>query len=900
MSRDVFNWVVSGLLVFSALFSAQHTPASPHYPTATQSQRLDSGLSGSWFDPAKDGQGFTLQVINETQALATWFTYTDDGDQAWLQGIGALSEGDIVFDELNRFTGPKFGDQFDPSDRQTVPAGSLVMSFSSCSEGQATYSGSDEFEADVLALDRLTSLHGFTCGKEATSATESYPPSAVLSGAWYSAQQDGQGWMVEILDAKTALVYWFTYDETGEQRWMLGVGGLDAGTVSVDKLEVITGPSFGSDYDPNDLVTEIWGDVSLHLWPCDKTSARYLSNNRSGRIPNVEPLVTIQGSKPCIPELARETKTEIWTDEGQLVWQGADLEDRTPWCDDSFRWNAPLTHFDVNLDSKPDILLVISCYQGPTPKEQEITNRQVIAGWRMFCSTPEDNHYDCTKELFGTNEIRATLEDDPFGGSPYTHVMEKPKDLNGDGYPEFFYALNRDDGRPGIDPYDPDNHPILTELCGDLSNYDNNLWDWDCTWTSAQTMLISSVNEAGEVSYRVAALPWRANFTQAMLVLPNHLDGWDIISFQYAPWYAARLNPDNTFTDVTEEYEDYLNAEPALTTRPYATTFEHEGHHYVVTSRVNNSVFEDLPPSEQPVIWNEESNWQWGMTLWRWKPGVGFEVSDYYIPPPEDRFTYKESDGNGGFNRKVGVVINSVPVYDPAWNFHDFGQLHPSEEPVLVVAQESASTVGDYFKRPHNPDLIYDRRGFGGYVTNLDYENMLFPVTPIEGFYIRDGKLVKREQPVVEGGAAWSIASFDLMDVTGDGLLDLVGHTGGSERGSIYLNDGRGTLEKVNLRVTDPNTPLKNTVDPRFPWVFAGFTVRDLGRAPYLEYIFWGLGSYQQQWETEPHNRGYPFAILKAAEPITKAPLESAEEFHEFLGRCMPSGCSDYFAGWVP
>ena len=898
MSRDVFNWVVSGLLVFSALFSAQHTPASPHYPTATQSQRLDSGLSGSWFDPAKDGQGFTLQVINETQALATWFTYTDDGDQAWLQGIGALSEGDIVFDELNRFTGPKFGDQFDPSDRQTVPAGSLVMSFSSCSEGQATYSGSDEFEADVLALDRLTSLHGFTCGQEATSATESYPPSAVLSGAWYSAQQDGQGWMVEILDAKTALVYWFTYDETGEQRWMLGVGGLDAGTVSVDKLEVIAGPSFGSDYDPNDLVSEIWGDVSLHLWPCDKTSARYMSNNRSGRIPNVEPLVTIQGSKPCIPELARETKTEIWTDEDQLVWQSADLEDQTPWCDQSMRWNAPLTNFDVNLDSKPDMLVVISCYQGPNPKDGEQHNRQVMAAWRMFCSTPEDDHYDCTRELFGTNEIRATLEEDDYGGSPYTHVMSKPKDLNGDGYPEFWYALNRDDGRPSINPNDPKDQQLLLELCGPIETQSDN--EWDCTRKTKQTMLVSHMKSDGTVGYSVLAFPWTPRNTQAMAVLPNHLGTYDFFAFNYGNRTIARLTKDNQLVDVSDEYSDYRNIDVAMNTQPYVRTFDHEGEHYLVTSEINGSILEE-PEAEN---WSMQFNNGFyipngkGMTLWRWMPGVGFELSDIYQPAEEDIFTYKEGTEDD-YQIMTGAYINGIPTYNPTWNFFRFTQLHPDEEPVLVVLQEAGTTIGKYFGAAPDPDAIYSIRTAGPKPQGYNYEHVIYPMSPVEAFYIRDGKFVPREQPVTDGNAFWTVTAMRFKDLTGNGYMDMFGHTGGQERGSIYLNDGQGTLEKVNLRVLGKEPPLLDQVHPDFPWAFTSFTVRDLGRAPYLDYIYWGQGTYRFNWENGPR-RGNPFSIMKAKSPITNAPRETLKELNEFFERCLPTDCIEVFSGWVP
>lgn len=893
MTHHVVNRFVICLLVLSALFSAHYTLASPYYPTATQSLSLDSGLSGSWFDVSKDGQGFTLQVISPTEVLATWFTYTREGDQAWLQGIGQLTDGKLIFDELNRFIGPTFGDQFDPKDRQTIPAGSLVMSFSSCSRGQATYSGSDAFEADVLELDRLTSLHGFTCGAESTPATESYPPSAVLSGAWYSAAQDGQGWMVEILDTNTALVYWFTYDEAGNQRWMLGVGGLDTGTVSVDKLEVITGPSFGSDYDPDDLVAEIWGDVTLHLWPCDKTSARYLRNARSGRISNVEPLVTIQGSKPCVSQLAQEIETEIWTDKDQLVWRASELEDQTTWCDQSIRWNAPLTNFDVNLDSKADMLLVISCYQGPNPKDGEQHNRQVIAAWRMFCSTPEDEHYDCTRELFGTNEIRATLEDDDYGGSPYTHVMSEPKDLNGDGYPEFWYALNRDDGRPGINPSDPKDQQLLLELCGPIETQSNN--EWDCTRKAKQTIIISNVTPDGTVEYSVLGFPWTPRNTQAMAVLPNHLGTYDFFAFNYGNRTIARLTANNKLIDVSDEYLSYRNIDVALNTQPYVHTFEHEGEHYLVTSEINVAILEDPDAKDWPMGFESEK----GMTLWRWMPGVGFELSDFYQPAEEDMFTYKQGFSEDDYEILVGAYIKGIPTYDPTWNFFEFIQLHPHEEPVLVAVQEAGTTIGRYYGAAPDPNEIYSIRLAGPKPEGYDYEHVIYPMTPVEAFYIRDGKFVPREQPVTDGNAFWSVTAMRFKDLTGNGYMDMVGHTGGQERGSIYLNDGQGTLEKVNLRVLGKEPPLLSEVHPDFPWAFTSFTVRDLGRAPYLDYILWGQGTLRFDWEQGPL-RGNPFAIMKAKSPITNAPRETLEELNEFLEQCLPTDCIEVFWASVP
>lgn len=60
------------------------------------------------------------------------------------------------------------------------------------------------------------------------SGTDCNPlePIQRLSGAWYNLERNGEGFIVEVQENGTAVVYWFTYqpDEPGAQAWMFGVG----------------------------------------------------------------------------------------------------------------------------------------------------------------------------------------------------------------------------------------------------------------------------------------------------------------------------------------------------------------------------------------------------------------------------------------------------------------------------------------------------------------------------------------------------------------------------------------------------------------------------------------------------------------------------------------------------
>lgn len=262
-----------------------------------------SHLSGSWFDPAKDGQGFVIQVLNPSTVLMTWFTFDDQGQPAWLQGVGDLQGGTVSFAQLFRYEGPKFGAGFDPSDRTQIPAGSLEMVFDDCQTGTATYTGQAPFVDDTLALQRLTTVAGFDCNASPTQAQSLFPIHQGLSGAWYAPAQDGQGWMVEVLNPEQALVYWFTYDSEGKQKWLVGVGGIDGDAIEVNRLQWARGATFGPEFDPEAVERIDWGQATLRLYPCQGAEVSYKQGQahlaRNGKIEGVEPLASIQGAKPC-------------------------------------------------------------------------------------------------------------------------------------------------------------------------------------------------------------------------------------------------------------------------------------------------------------------------------------------------------------------------------------------------------------------------------------------------------------------------------------------------------------------------------------------------------------------------------------------------------------------------
>lgn len=121
--------------------------------------------SGSWYDPEKSGRGFVVQQLSAERVIVYWFTFDDQAEPLWLLGDGVLTGNTLTIDEVFSFTGPQFGQDFDPSSLQRAPWGTLSMTFG-CDSATATFNAIDErFGNGTINLSRLTFLSGFDCAQ---------------------------------------------------------------------------------------------------------------------------------------------------------------------------------------------------------------------------------------------------------------------------------------------------------------------------------------------------------------------------------------------------------------------------------------------------------------------------------------------------------------------------------------------------------------------------------------------------------------------------------------------------------------------------------------------------------------------------------------------------------------
>lgn len=102
---------------------------------------------------------------------------------------------------------------------------------------------------------------------------------AITQAWWFGPEFSGQGVTFEVLKDNRLLMHWMTYDLSGNQMWLRGVGQLDNGEV---RMSIITtsGPQFSApNFDSNDLSVTPWGEVTITFDNCRRGELSYQSSS---------------------------------------------------------------------------------------------------------------------------------------------------------------------------------------------------------------------------------------------------------------------------------------------------------------------------------------------------------------------------------------------------------------------------------------------------------------------------------------------------------------------------------------------------------------------------------------------------------------------------------------------
>ena len=124
-------------------------------------------ITGSWFLPARDGEGYNIEIIGSSleqpEMLAYFYTYDDAGNQIYMIGQG-FANGDTAVLPTVITSGPVYGDDYDPDDRVLEDWGTLTFTFTSKDTGtvirDSTMAGFGRTEVDII---RLSSVTGLAC-----------------------------------------------------------------------------------------------------------------------------------------------------------------------------------------------------------------------------------------------------------------------------------------------------------------------------------------------------------------------------------------------------------------------------------------------------------------------------------------------------------------------------------------------------------------------------------------------------------------------------------------------------------------------------------------------------------------------------------------------------------------
>lgn len=143
-----------------------------------------------------------------------------------------------------------------------------------------------------------------------------FNPGGYSGSWWFGPTHDGEGLLIELIEIKGTIyivVYWFTYDQTGEQMWLVGVAEYAFGPTIIP-MERLTGPVFGPGFDPDDVDREAIGTITIEFFGPDIGEMGFaLIGGLGAGTYDISRLTSIVGNPPVfgvIKDLATETRGE--------------------------------------------------------------------------------------------------------------------------------------------------------------------------------------------------------------------------------------------------------------------------------------------------------------------------------------------------------------------------------------------------------------------------------------------------------------------------------------------------------------------------------------------------------------------------------------------------------------
>ncbi len=298
-----------GVLVPAALACLlPHAPMPAAQPKMGAGDWVGPAASGTWFDPARDGEGILVEMLPNGTAIGTWFTYPAAGeaaDQAWLSLQNGVVSGDTIrFLDVFRPRGTSFGAGFNPADVVLERWGTLQLRFMDCNTAELTYAGPPAFGSGTRTLVRLTTLDELECSgaKDLTpSGARALTGLRAKSGVWFVPSRNGEGWFIEELPNGSAALFWFTFTPDGKQAWITGVAARNGNRLEASQTFITRGTRFGSGFNASDVQRIPWGRLDFEFADCNNATTAYASTIEGyGSGTRQSTRITLPASAVCI------------------------------------------------------------------------------------------------------------------------------------------------------------------------------------------------------------------------------------------------------------------------------------------------------------------------------------------------------------------------------------------------------------------------------------------------------------------------------------------------------------------------------------------------------------------------------------------------------------------------
>jgi hypothetical protein len=138
---------------------------------------VNGGISGSWYNPAQNGQGWNMEIISRPsgpdELLSFFYGYDNNGEQLWFVTGASVIDGNQATADLYRTDATGFGGDYDPDSFVLGEVvGSVNFEFDTCDSGTATFVSNDpatlpDFSSEIVRLSNIASLDCalFTAGQ---------------------------------------------------------------------------------------------------------------------------------------------------------------------------------------------------------------------------------------------------------------------------------------------------------------------------------------------------------------------------------------------------------------------------------------------------------------------------------------------------------------------------------------------------------------------------------------------------------------------------------------------------------------------------------------------------------------------------------------------------------------